>query len=67
MNKIKVGFIGLGNVGSKIANNILKGNFKLLVNDLDKNKSINLIENGAQWCGTLEELALKSSIIVRIW
>ena len=38
MNKINVGFIGLGNVGSKIANNILNGDFKLWVNDLDKNK-----------------------------
>ena len=64
MNKVNVGFIGLGNVGSKIANNILKGNFQLLVNDLDKNKSNNLIEYGAQWCTTLEELALKSTIIV---
>ena len=64
MNKINVGFIGLGNIGSKIANNILKGNFKLLVNDLDKNKSINLIKNGAQWCSSLEELALNSTIIV---
>ena len=39
MNIVNVGFIGLGNVGSNIANNILKGNFQLFVNDLDKNKS----------------------------
>ena len=49
MNKINVGFIGLGNIGSKIANNILKGNFQLFVNDLDRNKSKNLIEKGAKW------------------
>ena len=29
MNIVNVGFIGLGNVGSKIATNILKGNFLL--------------------------------------
>ena len=64
MNKVNVGFIGLGNVGAKIAHNILKGNFQLFVNDLNKNKSNNLIEKGAQWCTTLEELALKSTIII---
>ena len=64
MNVVNVGFIGLGNVGSKIANNILKGNFKLFVNDLDKNKANYLIGKGAQWCATLEELSLNSTIII---
>ena len=64
MNTVSVGFIGLGNVGSKIASNIIKGNFQLFVNDLDKNKSKNLIEEGAKWCTTLEDLASKSTIIV---
>ena len=64
MNTVSVGFIGLGNVGSKIASNIIKGNFQLFVNDLDKNKSKNLIEEGAKWCPTLEDLASKSTIII---
>ena len=64
MNTVCVGFIGLGNVGSKIASNIIKGNFQLFVNDLDKNKSKNLIEEGAKWCTTLEDLASKSTIII---
>ena len=64
MNTMSVGFIGLGNVGSKIASNIIKGNFQLFVNDLDKNKSKNLIEEGAKWCSTLEDLASKSTIII---
>ena len=49
MNIINVGFIGLGNVGCKLASNIMKGNFQLFVNDLDRNKSKNLIEKGAKW------------------
>ena len=64
MNTVSVGFIGLGNVGSKIASNIIKGNFQLFVNDLDKNKSKNLIEEGAKCCTTLKDLALKSTIII---
>ena len=64
MNTVSVGFIGLGNVGSKIASNIIKGNFQLFVKDLDKNKSKNLIEEGAKWCTTLKDLASKSTIII---
>ena len=64
MNIVNVGFIGLGNVGSKLARNILKGNFHLFVNDLNKNKSKNLIYEGAKWCATLENLASKSTIII---
>ena len=64
MNTVCVGFIGLGNVGSKIAGNIIKGNFQLFVKDLDKNKSKNLIEEGAKWCTTLKDLASKSTIII---
>ena len=33
---MKVGFIGLGNVGYKLANSILESGFDLLINDLDK-------------------------------
>ena len=48
MNDKKIGLIGLGNVGSKIANNILDGGFKLFIYDLelsipkDKEDSVNL-------------------------
>ena len=33
MNEISIGFIGLGNVGSKIANNIIKKGYSLYVHD----------------------------------
>ena len=37
-----IGFIGLGNVGSKLANSILISSYKLFVYDLDYNKSAKL-------------------------
>ena len=64
MKDVNIGFIGLGNVGSKIASNILKGGFKLFVNDLDHNLSRNWIEVGAQWCFDLKNLASQSTIII---
>ena len=32
-----IGFIGLGNVGSKLANNILQAGFNLFIYDINKN------------------------------
>jgi 3-hydroxyisobutyrate dehydrogenase len=64
MKDINIGFIGLGNVGSKIASNILKGGFKLFVNDLDQNLSENWLKVGAQWCFDLKNLASQSTIII---
>ena len=64
MNESNVGLIGLGNVGSKIAKNILRGNFKLNVYDLDKDKFISLKRRGAIWCNSLKTLAKQSSIII---
>ena len=61
---LNIGFIGLGNVGSRIARNILKGGFKLFVNDLDQDLSKNLTEEGAQWCSDLNSLASQSTIII---
>ena len=64
MKDVNIGFIGLGNVGSRIARNILKGGFKLFVNDLDQNLSKKLIDEGAQWCSDLKSLASQSTIII---
>ena len=59
-----IGFIGLGNVGSKIANNILKGGYRLFVYDLNKNLANNLINKGAIWCDSNKDLISKSSVFI---
>ena len=57
MKDNKIGFIGLGNVGSKIAYNILKNkNYHLYVFDLNKNATNRLVSKGAILCNSLEEL-----------
>ena len=44
---MKIGFIGLGNVGGKLANNLLKSRYRLIVRDLDPklSKKFNLVDN----------------------
>ena len=39
---MKIGFIGLGNVGGKLAGSLLRNNFKLTVYDLDPKTMENL-------------------------
>ena len=60
----KIGFIGLGNVGKKLANSILEGNFDLFVHDINKNKALELISKGAKWKNSIKEIAESSSIIL---
>ena len=61
---INIGFIGLGNVGSKLANSILISNYNLFVYDIDKNKCKKILQNGALWCNSLKEMTSKTSVII---
>ena len=61
---MKIGFIGLGNVGFKLANSVLESGFELFINDLDKDAGIELIKKGAKWLDTPKELAQKSDISI---
>jgi len=64
MNDKKIGFIGLGNVGSKVANNIIKNGYSLYVYDLNKKSSINLVSKGATFCKSLDELVESVSVFI---
>ena len=45
---MKIGFIGLGNVGAKLAGSLLRNNFDLTVIDLDKNITKHFASRGAK-------------------
>ena len=64
MNDTTIGFVGLGNVGSKVANNIIKNGYKLYVHDLDEIKSQSLVSKGAIFCKSIEELVPKVSVLI---
>ena len=44
---MKIGFIGLGNVGGKLANSLLRNKFDLSVIDLDSSLTKDFVVNGA--------------------
>lgn len=63
MNK-KIGFIGLGNVGEKLAFNLLKNNYQLYVYDLNKKKINKFLLKGATACVSIEELINKVDVFI---
>ena len=61
---MKVGFIGLGNVGGKLAGSLLRNNFDLTVRDLDKNLTNSFKDLGADVANSAKELAEQVDLII---
>ena len=61
---MKIGFIGLGNVGGKLANNLIKSRYKLIVRDLDAKLSKKFKKKGAVIASSPKELAENSEIVI---
>ena len=61
---MKVGFIGLGNVGGKLAESLIRNKFDLTVRDLDKNLTKKFSDHGAMVAQTPKELAEKVDLII---
>ena len=60
---MKVGFIGLGNMGGAMAANILKAGFSLTVHDLRPEAATQLLEGGAQWADTPQGVAAACEVV----
>ena len=52
---MKVGFIGLGNMGNPMATNLVNAGHELVVHDLRREAATNLLEMGATWADTPKE------------
>jgi 3-hydroxyisobutyrate dehydrogenase len=61
---MRIGFIGLGNVGGKLASNLLNNNFDLMVFDKDS-EVLNLFKNkGSKVASSIEELVFNNDILI---
>jgi len=61
---MKIGFIGLGNVGGKLAGSLLRNKFDLTVKDLDKNLTKLFKDSGAKVANSAKELAKQVDLII---
>jgi len=60
---MKIGFIGLGNMGSGMAGNILKAGYPLTVNDLKEDLVKPLVDKGAFYADSPKAVAQASDIV----
>ena len=61
---MKVGFIGLGNAGGKLAGSLLKNGIDLTVRDLNKNLATKFLEKGANWSESPREMAEATDMVI---
>ncbi len=61
---MKIGFIGLGNVGGKLAASLLRNDFDLTVLDLDRSAAGPLLAKGATWAESPKSLAEAVDIVI---
>jgi len=61
---MKIGFIGLGNIGGKLAGSLLKNKFDITVRDLDKKLNEKFVDLGAKVANSPRELAEKVDLVI---
>lgn len=61
---MKVGFIGLGNVGGKLAGSLIRNGFDTTVRDLDKQVAQPFLDAGANWADSPREMAQMCDLII---
>ena len=61
---MKIGFIGLGNVGGKLAGSLLRNKFDLTVRDVDNKLTKNFVNKGAKTATSAKELTENVDIII---
>ena len=61
---MKIGFIGLGNVGGKLAGSLLRNNFDVTVRDIDESLTNEFKKLGAKVTKSPKELAEQTDLII---
>ena len=61
---MKIGFIGLGNVGGKLAGSLIRNGFAVTVYDLSADAAKPLLEKGAQWGETARAVTEHSDAVI---
>jgi 3-hydroxyisobutyrate dehydrogenase len=60
---MRVGFIGLGNMGGPLAGFVLKAGFSLVVHDIRREAAASLLERGAAWAESSRDVAAACDVI----
>ena len=61
---MKIGFIGLGNVGGKLAGSLVRNKFDVMVRDLDRSIAEPFLEQGASWGESPKAMAEACDLVI---
>ena len=61
---MRIGFIGLGNVGGKLAGSLIRKGFQVIVRDLDPTIAEPFLSKGAQWGESPKAIAEAADVII---
>jgi len=61
---MKIGFIGIGQMGKHMSRNLQAAGYSLMVNDLHKELASHLLEKGAEWASTPRAVAESCRIVI---
>jgi 3-hydroxyisobutyrate dehydrogenase len=61
---MKIGFIGLGNVGGKLAGSLLRNGHDLSVRDLDRGAAQRFLDGGAKWADSPAAMAAACDLVI---
>lgn len=61
---MRVGFVGLGTMGSRMAPHVLRSQGALVVNDLDRDAAAGLVAAGAAWAADAGEVARACDVVI---
>ena len=61
---MKIGFIGLGIMGSRMARNLQKEGYDLIVHNRSKDKATELLAHGATWADSPAEVGRNSDLVL---
>ena len=64
MKDIRIGFIGLGNVGGKLAGSLLRHELPLIVRDLDEARVADFVARGARRAASPREMAAQVDLLI---
>jgi 3-hydroxyisobutyrate dehydrogenase len=60
---MQVGFIGLGTMGAKMAANLQRAGYRLVVNDARREAAAPHLDSGAQWADTPRQVAAAAEVV----
>ena len=61
-----IGLIGLGNLGNPMAVSAMAAGYDMVVHSLNKKEAENLLERGATWAESVEEVGANSDVVITV-